>query len=226
MTTTDNYTWADFKAVVMTMLTVDATRSGIESYRDAMIRQAVIDVQGSIKGYTIGHETIYNAADFVTEGMASRGVKPPQSNITSVHICKICTDSNLVPCRSNTCTRFLCDPYKWEDRFNLINGYPSVNNGRALIAIDPGGYEFVIYPEIRDCYLVSINWNGKKLCFLDNEEVPFDEQMAMTVAEFVSAKIERKVNRDPAMHDSFMNDVRLGKGKLYVNMQEKRSPTG
>lgn len=218
MNAPENLTWSQFVALVNGMLTVDSDRSGVETYRLAQIRQGVIQLQTLIDGYRLNHETVYDPSDFVTEGHASRGVKPPQSANIEVSYCKLVEDSNGVKRTHRHPTK----PFDWSERFKLIHGRVAVNDGHALVSIDRQGYTFYIYPEVFDGFLVSMHWDGLKLDFKDDEETPFDEAAAGAVAEFVKGQIEREVNRDIAMHDSHMKTYSMKLPLLFTREKEKR----
>lgn len=253
-----NYTWGTFVTAVNGMLTVDADRSGTSTFKTAMIRQAVIDLQSSIVAYRQNHETLYYSCDFVLEGYASRAVKPPQSRIVQMfHI----TNAGSNEC----CCRRLMDPYPWQDRFALVQGtvdlsysgpavgyagglnqwqapgspgfytegyfpnrYSLTNEGkielnnRPKYTVDPEGYTFYVYPEITGCSLLSMFWNGVKVNFADGEWTPFDEPMAMAVAEYVKAKIAREINHDLDSHNSYMASYANSRSRLYIDANERK----
>lgn len=215
----DELTWKEFTDMVLGMLTVDASRDGTETFRDRYIRQGVILVQSLVEEFTLNHETLYYPSDLVVEGRASRGVKPPQSVIQDLFFIRIDT-------ASGKCTRTGVDLYPWSKRFDLIKGSASLNGGRALTAIDNEGYTFYIYPEVRDCEMISMFWNGQKLDFRDDESVPFTEQMAMTVAELVKAKFARDSESDLAKYDSFSKSAMQSIPLLRANARERRALKG
>jgi hypothetical protein len=230
-----NYTWAQFVDAVLGMLTVDASRLGsgflevttvnglrrlqAGDYRLAMLRQGVIQLQGVMESYRLNHETLYlPSTDLVTEGCASRGVKPPQSVIRDVWLAQIHTDATT---GQQSCTRFPTRAWPWEDRFSLVNGKVPVNDGQGVFCIDPQGYTFYVYPEVFDCWMLSIHWDGLKLDFKDAEETPFDEATVGAVAEYVKAKISREVEHDTALHDSYMRTFGMAAQRIYTREREK-----
>lgn len=139
----EDYTWATFVSAVLGMLGVNKARHGISEYRSALIRQGVIQIQGLIDEFRVGHETIYHPSDLVVEGYASRGVKPPEAVLRDVWLVALHSDGK-------SCYRYPVEQVDWKDRFALINGNASLNSGKALFAIDPQGYKFYIYPEVKD----------------------------------------------------------------------------
>ena len=115
----NNYTWGTFVTAVKGMLTIDADRSGVNTYTAAMIRQAVIDLQSFIPAYQQNHETLYYSCDFVLEGYASRAVKPPASRIYQMF--------HINDCGNGCVSRRIMDPYPWQDRFALVHGSVILN---------------------------------------------------------------------------------------------------
>jgi len=216
-----NYlTWKEFTDGVLGLLTVDEDRLGMENYRPKMIRQGVIDVQMAIPGYKEGHETVFQPNDFVKEGCASRGVKPPQAIIRDLYTCKALNFNNREGTKQ--CARFPVLQIRWEDRFAMITGSIGVNDGHARFCVDPQGYTFYVYPFIGDCWLFSMWWEGLKLDFQDEDQTPFDEPMMLCVAEFVKAKIARESKNDEQMYQSYMNSSIDLKRKLYVEWNSRR----
>ena len=213
--TFEEYTWSEFVEAVNGMLTVDAARvgGGVPDYRTAMIRQGVIDMQTYVERYRIGHETLYSPQDTVREGYASRGVKPPNSAIQDAYL--VNHDNE------NASARYpLRHDVDWGDRFMLVHGKYTTNDGHGAIAIDPQGYTFYVFPFVGDDWLLSLNWNGIKADFQDNEYVPFDEPMAMGIAEFVKAKMAREVEQNLNLHDSYMRSYEMKRRELYVTARE------
>ena len=66
-------TWAEFKAAVRTLLTVDGVRLNIQDFIDLQIKAGVIQCQNSVPSQRKGHETRYTANSMVVEGTASKG---------------------------------------------------------------------------------------------------------------------------------------------------------
>jgi hypothetical protein len=207
---TDLYTWATFQAKVRENITVNASRQNVQTFVTNTLRAAVISLQDYIPAYRKGHETVYHASDFVTEGYASKAVLPPQAQVQDAFLIDTSCDK-----------RFPLAAFPWKDRFNLVNNHTSVNDGHGRIAIDPYAYTYFVYPEVKDCWVVSVNWDGLKLEFEDDEATPFDEPMALVVAEFIQAKIAREVNRDVALHNSYMQSFERGRRDLYRTAQDR-----
>lgn len=216
----DHYTWKQFKAVVMGFLPVDANRLGAETYNESLLRQGVIHFQSLIPALKINHEAIYHPSDLTVDGRASRGTKPPQSTIKDIWLFETNPDD-----RSKG-KRHPVTEIPWSRRFELINGTAGVAS-EALICVEPGGdHSFYIYPEVFDGWLVSMFWDGAKLDFKEEEQVPFTEQLALTVAEFMRAKIEREVKRDLSMANSFEGSAANSGALMFLDLKEQSGVKG
>lgn len=210
----EGYTWKEFTDAVTDMLTVDGTRLGLEAYRVAVIRQGVIDLQSYIPKYRTGQETIYRRSDVVMEGKASRGVKPPNSCIHDAYLTHIDYRNNAArfPVRGN---------FPWGDRFALVYGKVPLNDGHGVMAVEPSGYTFYVFPFIGDDWVLSVFWDGIKRDFKDDEEVPFDEPAVGAVAEFVKAKVAREADGNLSMHDSYRASYLSTRQRLFVDAIEE-----
>lgn len=210
-------------------LSINARRQGIDKIRTMYIRQSVIQLQSLIPEFRIGHETVYYPCDLVIDGHASKGVKPPESLIRDMWICRVGgreADANPhsttnPPVESRKCDRYPVKPMEWADRHDIIEGRVAVNGGSGVSCIDPGSYTFYVYPEIFDCYVLSVFWDGLKLDFKDNEETPFNEMMADAVALFVQGRLARVVDHDLSMFGSYMAEFQKAKNTLYIDCRQK-----
>lgn len=218
-----DYTWLQFVTEVKELLPIDAGRKGLGSteYLNRLIRQGVIQLQGVIDGYRIGHETIYNPSDFVQEGYALRGVKPPQSAIRDVFYVKTIDPAPDGYNADLPVIRFNCRTYPWAKRFNLVNRYEHVD-GRAIFCADPYGYTFYLYPAPCDGaeWRLSMNWDGLKLDFQDDEQTPFDEQMAGAIAYWVKMHVALEIEEDGEKHKHYKELWMGAKPLLAVHQKE------
>lgn len=219
----DYYTWAGFVAEVRKLLPIEAQRIGVGTtatdYLTSLIRQAVIDLQRVIPGFCINHETLYYADDLVAEGHCMRGVKPPQSGFKSLSICNTYTDDD----DERVIDRYPGVPYPWEKRFDLINGQVAVNDAKCRYAIDSAGYTFYVYPFPKEeCWIVSMFWDGQKLDFQDDEQVPFSEAAALAVSYFVKANTSLEVEDGIPAADKYQERYEKQKTKLFLDDKAKR----
>jgi hypothetical protein len=215
----DYYTWAEYVAEVKKLLPIEANRVGIGStatdYLTSLIRQGVIDLQRAIPGFRINHETIYYPDDLVREGLSCRGVKPPQSTFKSLSIFRV-SDDKLKERAYGT-------PYPWERRFDLVHGGVAVNDGQCRYSIDPAGYTFCVYPmDETQCWLVSMFWDGQKLDFQDDEQVPFTEASALAVSYFVKANTSLEVEDGVPNSERYAGMFREQATKLFIDDKRKR----
>ena len=215
----DYYTWSEFDSVVNELLPIEARRKGVgntgTSYFTRLKRQAVLDLQGAIPGYCINHETIYYQDDMVREGLACRLVKPPQSALRSIWLFKVVEGEDTV--------RRKAIPYPWEKRFDLVNGQVPTNDGYARYAVDPAGYTVYVYPMIDgEPWMVSLFWDGQKLDFQDDEQVPFPERAALAVSYFVKANTSIEVE-DGIQNSVFYKQAYADeKTKLYLDDKDRQ----
>jgi hypothetical protein len=223
----DFYTWAEFVAEVRKLLPIEAQRVGVGStatdYLTSLIRQACIDLQRVIDGFTINHETIYYPDDMVREGYAMRAVKPPQSKFRDLSIFRILdyTDSTSVP--RQQVTRYHARAFPWANRFDLVNGSVSINDGSAFYSIDPAGYTFYAYPMKQgECWMVSLFWDGQKFDFEDEEQVPFSEAAALAVSYFVKANTSLEVEDGIQNAAYYRQMYDQQKTKLHIDDRAKR----
>lgn len=212
----DYFTWKEFTDQVTGMLTTDADRAGIELYRPAILRQAVIRIQSLIPELRVGHEVIYYPSDLVVEGHASRGVLPPQAAIRDIWLVKLHQDGR-------SCFRFQTMQWPWKDRFALVNGKVPINGGQSYFSIDPQGYEFMVFPQVFDCWLISLFYDGQKLDFQDGELTPFTEMMAGAVADYMKSEIKREVDTDLALKRDYMQSFQDKTSLLHLDMRDRNS---
>lgn len=205
----------------MKLLPIEAQRVGVGStatdYRDSLIRQAVIELQRIIPGYRINHETIYYPGDLVQEGLAKRGTRPPQSIFKDLTIFRINS--------SGECdARHAGVPHDWNLRLELVHGSVCVNDKQCRFSMDPSGNRtFYIYPMPEDeNWLVSMFWDGQKLDFQDDEQVPFTEAAARAVALFVKANSASDVEDDIQKKRDAAEEFEKMKPKLFIDDKESR----
>ena len=219
----DYYTWSQFVAEVKKLIPLEAQRKGVGSSADdfllSYIRQAVIQLQNIVDAFRIGHETIYEISDLVQEGLALKGIKPPQSAIRNIVFFQRFNDHF---------DRYESESYPWSKRSDLTGGHVPVNDNIAKVAIDPQGYSFYIYPTPKEGeeWAVSMTWDGKKLDFKDDELVPFTEQMALAVAYFAAANVALYSDEDSAKFDRYITMYEREKPRLFISAKENSEMKG
>lgn len=214
----DYYTWAEYVAEVKKLLPIEAQRVGVgdsaSDYLTSLIRQAVIDLQGIIPSFVVNHETIYYPQDMVREGLAMKLTKPPQSALRQVLVFQIDSTGKLF--------LFEAVPFPWEKRRHLFNGEVDVNDGKARYCIDPSGHTMHVCPMPEDNWMVSLIWDGKKLDFQDEEQVPFTERSALAVSYFVKAHTAPEVEDAPSQGAYWRDQYEKIKPKLYIDSKDER----
>lgn len=205
-------TYLEFTDLVRTFLTVDANRLGAETYVTNMIRQGIINVEHFIPIYRLGHESIYGIDDLAEEGYASQGIMPEAAELMDAYNSKV----------GNPYTRQPLSLYDWGNRFDLITGNIRIVGGQYYISINPDGRQFYVYPKISEGRQLSLFWNGIRLAFADADEVPFDEPMALCVAEYVTAQVERRINKDLVLYAAHYESYKEGLRQLHRTARARR----
>jgi len=82
-------------------------------------------------------------------------------------------------------------PFKWSDRSALVSGKQAINGNSFCLTIAPDAKTFLVYPAIDDNHQIVINWDGVRNTFAPTDVVPFDEECAGVVAEYVTAFMAR-----------------------------------
>lgn len=196
---------------------MDNSRIGIatgnSNYLTHQLLYAIIDIQKLIPYYQGGHETVYGAEDLVREGLASVGSLP----VTE----KCYPQDAYYKKTGNVCISQPLSPYSWGDRYDLVCGNPRFYNNQYFIAIDPHGKQFYVFPSVGNENKVTLSWDGVKLTFEDDDETPFDVDVAHCVGLFIKHKIARLVDHDLAESDSYMRDFLRARGLLYADSRER-----
>jgi hypothetical protein len=237
----DFYTWSQFQQEVLKLMPQDADRLGMGDYLPRMVRESVIDLQQFIPAYTKRHESIYYAQDFAQDGEASVGTLPPFSKLADVWFCNAASQER---------TRVPVEMMDWERHFELvhrphgqgifgdgvmaltassvaaielINRLPTSKSARhkhGWMAVDPQGRTIYLSPALPNGWVLSVNWSGRKLDFIDGELVPFDEAASFAVAAWAKSKIAMEVDRDPQRAQLFMQEYILKRTNLYLDTKD------
>jgi hypothetical protein len=237
----DYYTWCEFKNEVLALMPQDANRIGMEDYLPRLIREAVIDLQQFIPAYRKRHETIYYPTDFVREGSACVGTLPPQCQLQGVWLFRNRNSERFEVERFPWERRFelVNSRHRGNDELGtslmtltassvaaieLINRLPVSSAGirrYGLMAVDPQGDSFYLHPAIENGWLLSINWNGRKLDYRDDELVPFEEPASYAVASWAKSKIAMEVDRDLQRAEAFFAEYAQKRVNLYLELKEQ-----
>lgn len=192
-------TWSQFVARVNVHLTVDANRVGAEDFVAASIRIAVTKIQDAIEYYRSGHETTFEFDDATQDGFASTFALPENAYIRqALHVQQ-----------TERCVERPLYWYPWTNRRDLVCGVVNITH-RFRFTVDPRGQKLTVYPALTAGYAVKLAWDGVKDSFADADVVPFDEECAMVVANFVKARIAMDVERDANRHRFYIAEHVLG----------------
>lgn len=220
-------TWAEWLAMVKAQLPTELSIANCEAHAQSQLRAAVLEIQRLVPRYRNGHEFVYHFEDFVVEGSASKGTLPPSGFVLGEIYVHNQVDNEADATVTDDVNDFRRHPavlHPWRDRHELTNGLVAVNDGKARVALEQaGGETFYVYPAITAKDLVSVTGQGVKADFEDDEVVPFDEEMAGCVADYVSAKVALKADNDVPMHDTWIREYYRKRRLLYLNTLEAAS---
>src|SRR5690625_201634 len=207
--------WSDFHAAVRSFLGAFAEDANPIRRRqvEQAIRSGCLRMQQVIETYQTGHETTFKEDDLVVECYASRGDMPDGASIQSVwlHCSKAdCEESGRVKLRQ----------VDWEQREDMIDG---TMRDRNIWTIDPNGNRFYVAPILEEGHELHVIWNGLKVDFGETDTLPWGEEAAETVSNFVNAQLERMARDKINNHFSFMSDWRQGLALLSVRENERRN---
>jgi hypothetical protein len=210
--------WSEFVGTVLIDLPVDNERinvaTGNPNYLGQQLVYSVVQIQQIIPFYRGGHETVYGANDLVLDGLASVGSFPQgqQCRPLDAYYKRV----------GQQCVSQPLNIYPWGNRYDLVCGNPRIINAQFLMAIDPWGQQFTIFPSVGERHQISLFWEGVKTSFDDNDEVPFDLGVAEAVGLFVKAKIARLVDHDLAEHGSYMAEYVRRRALLFADSMERK----
>lgn len=198
-------TWARFFSDVKTLMAGDYDIANLGDWMLAQVRQGVIDIQDTIDFYRVGHTTVLKPCDLDTVQQASRGCL--DHSLESIRRVEIVKDDD-------DCQRRLVWREPWSDRREIICGCRHATDF-AGIAFDLSRGEFYINPVIPEGYTLEIEWNGLKRTFGDDDCVPFDEQMAGVVKDYLLWQIKKQIDHDLGEAARLEVDYRKSRLALY-----------
>jgi len=189
-------TFADFKAAVRDIITVDGARHGVSlgsaKYFDRQVTAALLDLQSYIPQLREGHREVFKEFDVTTEGDASIVTAPEGVMTDAYYVTRTCH-----------CIRRPFVPYPWEHRFDLYCGKPKITGWQYFFATNPFGEEFAIYPKLNSTSELWLYWNGVKGEFDDADVVKFGDEEVEAVGFFVKSRICREVDKDLVLMASY-----------------------
>lgn len=181
-------TWAEFTSIVREHLLENSTRLGVQKFIERHIKNAVRDIQHFVPFYQQGHETVFHADDLTRHGQASVGTMPEEAFPLTLEVQRI----------SQRCRAQPVMQWPIEHLRELICGNVTVGSGcRYWLAFDEHGKSFTVFPQIDEGYQIVLGWDGVRSTFDDDEEVPFNEEVAYAAAEWVMWKLTPDVDKTP-----------------------------
>lgn len=209
--------WVDFVASVMIDLPVDNERinvaTGTPNYLGQQLLYAVIQLQQLIPFYRGPHETTYGPNDLVLDGSASIGSLPQGQQCRPLDAYYKKTGKQ--------CVSQPFQMYPWGSRYDLVCGNPRITNCQFLMAIDPWGQQFTVFPSVGERHQITLAWEGVKTAFADDDETPFDMDVVECVGLFVKAKIARLVDHDLQENASYMTEYMRRRSLLFADVNER-----
>ena len=204
-------TWSDFKQAVSDLITVDAERIGSEAYIERMIRLAVGEVQRLVPRYRKGHELTYAVGDVALDGEASI-ITLPDGQLTITEAYRLSED--------DSCDRKPFKTYPFTNRNDLICGRVDTDLFPDLLSQNREATKLWIYPKLETGFEVQIVGEGIRMEFEDEDVVPFDERVAVVVAEFVKSKLAREVERDVRLAADYERTYKMGLNSLFTSARD------
>lgn len=167
------------------------------------IRAAVIRIQEIIPGYQVGQVSTFNRVNTSQIGHARTGVLPPQAQIQEARIIQVPNPGavgSIVPLfqSSNpplgTAARLLVDSKSdpvtvipWEQRYRAM---VERRSRQRMISISPDCQYFMVPNDTLNWEnMLSIEWNGLALNFINTDTVPFDEGVMQAAGFYVQAEL-------------------------------------
>jgi len=212
-------TWTQFMATVDEHLSVDATRRGLEDFRERTMRNAVVDLQRHIPAYQKGHTTTYAVANMDTIEYAMLGNLPAGAIPSAFYIYS--TEADDDGDTHEDCWRNRLDFWPWENRQKLICS--SCDPRLYAYAISPQGTEFMIHPILNADTRLLLVWRGLKIDFVGIDVVPWPEEAAGAVAAYVKWRILLEIDKNPALAQAQYAIWKNARGDLYLDEREKLS---
>jgi hypothetical protein len=206
--------WSEFNTAVRNFLPAHGRRQGIQTFIDTLIKAGVADVQQSVEFYQTGHQDIIGPDLVTTDGYASIG-DLPAGQIQTARMAKYDPEAELL-------RRGIYLGLKqigWENNLRMRGGELAAYVGR--IAIDRVNRKYCVVPAINANSRLVLEWNGVKRDFGNDDETPFDDDVAEAVADFVLSRVSRQIDRDLNLANSYAGSYVLKKRKLVSEALER-----
>lgn len=129
----------------------------------------------------------------------------------------------------------------WEKRYTILDGSPNTTRSCAWPGVITfGRNSFITTPTLADDEKLLINWEGEKHfttstywpdasasttalkngTTYDSTLVVFDDMEAKAIAEYVKAHLQREVDNDLKMYESYINQYRKSRQEIFRQRKE------
>lgn len=218
----------------ITNLATEARRemSGQSGFIDSLIGAGVRDIQKFIEFYRSGNKTYYSTGGTVpgTE-IALHDNKAAYGSMTTgarlkeawIIVANPVDDVVTTSLQDSILERYPLQIRGWEDRMSMAKG--SVPSGN-WIALDPRSSQFYTYPAIGGRDMIELIWDTVTADYNDSDDVPFTEDVAEAVAEYLLSKLAMRRPGEGARtavsisREHMANYVRL-RSMLYLDNKDR-----
>lgn len=195
-------------------LLIAQARVELESLRplvDELIRLACMDLQTYVMPYRIGNQTTYTTSEVVVEGYANRATLPAEAEIRSAELVTAMDDGS--------CGR--CDMFEIPFR-DVRRRMICAKTCEPLFSFEPVGRLFYTTPTLElGVTSIMIRWDGIKVAYADDDEVPFEERAADAVASYVKAGLYT-AREDRGMKIVHETDYARKRRTLYISGRKRQ----
>lgn len=207
-------TWDDFRGQVRALLLYDADvpEDTAQTWLDALLRSAVIELQQFIPSYRAGQVDTYDVDDVTAYCDGATFDLPSGAFLNEIVFAKANEDDATCP------TIHQMHPVGWDDREHLVRS----KEGCYGYAIDPRGRKLFVFPAPVDDDEIRVTWTGIKYDYDDGDLLPWDESAVRCVAEYINAEVSLKKDDKAAKYDRHYNKYRELRRQLYLDDKHKR----
>jgi len=195
-------TWLEFNNLVRTYLLVDSDRKGrgIQKYINQNIVAGVKDLQEYVDQLKIRNVETYFENDMldVPTGTNSSEVEFAYTHATINYV----VVSGLEVDETTRWYSYV-QMVPWSNRYNVTNGCPARSKQYSGRVTFGDGKMFLCSP-LKDDQKLYVYWTGLKNEYDDADLVVFDDMIAKAVADYVKAHLNREVDKDIGMYESYL----------------------
>ncbi len=195
--------WSEFKELVRTNLLVDADRKGrgIQKYINQLMVSGVINLQDYIDAFKSRNINTFFPSDMfsVPTGRNSSEVEfsPTHATVESVIVSGLFNDDTSERWYSYV------DVVPWSSRYSVTNGCPTRTRAYSGRVTFGDGRLYLCSP-LAEHEKLYVYWSGVKQKYEDDDLVIYDDASAKAVSDYIKAHLNREVDKDVAMYESYM----------------------